>query len=278
MNGFENEPRYYEDLSGHEIAAVLGVSRGTAVRPAEGETIAAGARRVRRRRRVSTAAGAVVVVAAALGGGLALAGSGGPASLPPAASTTTPPPATSTEAVTTTTPPRSTTRSPASPAATKEATKRAAEQATPSALAAAYSLDVIGTRSYGPLRFGMTEDESLATGTLGEIEVQGSLCTRYTGTFGGSVVVSKRYGVVAIRVTRPVATSRGVHVGSTVADVKAAYPNVTEFRNGLYVRTEPGILGFDVAGEHLHHTQWPDTGVLYRIEIGARHSDCAFAF
>lgn len=125
----------------------------------------------------------------------------------------------------------------------------------------------------------MSRTAALDTGLLGRVEIRDRFCTRFAGTFGGNVVVSNRWGVVNIRVTRPVGI-KGLHIGSTVADVKATYPKgkPVEDRNGLHVDTASGIVGFDVGGYHLHHTPWPDTGVIYRIEIGARNSDCAFAF
>jgi hypothetical protein len=244
-----------------------------AVRPGAERTILAGARRIRRRRFVVSTA-AVVAVGMLVGGGIALAGSGGPESLPPARTpdpvvaptTTTAPP------VTTTSPPPVTSRTvPAVPD-----TKVTSE--TSVVTAEAFSANTITPRTYGPLRLGMRGPAAHDTGLLGAVQMSDEWCVKYAATYGGSVVVSEKYGVVAIRVTRQVSTAKGIHIGSTVAEVKAAYPNAVEYRDGLYVPTDVGMMGFFVGGVHMHHTPWPDTGVIERIEIGANKSDCALAF
>jgi hypothetical protein len=234
--------------------------------------------RPRRRRIVAVTAG-VLVAAAALGGGIMLAAGDGEQSLsqPPAASKTKAPTTTEPPVITTTT--SSTTTTPST--ATSDAVPPKKVEAEPiDATKETYSLDRIDPSTYGPLRLRMPKQEALTTGLLGAVEFQDNLCTRYTGTFGGAVVVSNKYGVVDIRVTRPVSTSKGIRIGSIVADVKAAYPAtaVIEYRNGLYLVTEPGIMAFDVAGYHMHHTPWPDTGIINRIGIGSQQSDCAGAF
>lgn len=247
-----------------------------AVRPDAEQVIVAGARRIRRRRRVAAVA-AAVAVAVVLGSGIALAGAGRQ-SLPPAVPAGEPisPPTTSEAPVTTTTPPPATTRPPEAAAKKVEETAESTSSAAPPP--PSYSLDVIGTSTYGPLRLFMSEQEALATGLLGAVEVSGDGCTRYTGTFGGKVVVSKRYGLVRIVVSRPASAAGGIHIGSTVAQVKAAYPNTIEYRNGLYRQTEPGILAFWVAGSKDAYAPWPETGLVDHIEIGASRSDCALAY
>lgn len=242
-----------------------------AVRPDAERVIVAGARRIRRRRRVAATAGAVAV-AVVLGSGIALAGSGDRESLPPAVSTTTTPPTTPEAPVTTTMPP-STGKPPVSPPAAKTTGTRVPTTSTPPS----YSLDVIDPWTYGPLRLSMSEQDALATGMLGAVRVQDTFCTRYTGTFGGTVTVSNKHGVVRVVVTRQVATSQGIHIGSTVADARAAYPGIADYRMGLYATTEPGVLAFWVAGPNEVGAPWPDTRVIDHIEIGASRSDCALA-
>jgi hypothetical protein len=227
-----------------------------AVRPDAELTIVAGARRIRRRRFVAGTV-AAVAVAMVVGSGIALAGAAGPESVPAARTADPVVPTTMTTVPTTTTTP--------------------VTSATSGDEAPEYALDTIGPWTYGPLRLSMSEAQARDTGLLGAVEVTGE-CVKYRATYGGDVVVSKKYGVVIIRVSRPVSTAKGVHVGSMIAEVKAAYPGFMETRDGLQTETGAGFMTFAVGGSNMHGTSWPDTGVVERIVIGSSHSDCALAY
>lgn len=243
------------------------------VRPGAEHAIVAGARRVRRHRAVATAA-SVVAVALVLGSGIALAAGGDRQTLPPAESTTTTPSTTTGEAPTSTTsPPRSkakpSTRTAAAPpaAGTEEPTRKPAPPPPPG------RFDLLLPTSYGPLALGMSEEEALATGMLGAVEAtDGDTCTRYPGTFGGNVLVSANHGVVRVSVTSPVSTPEGIHQGSAVADIRAAYPTATDYRMGLTA----GTFSFIIGGPGDYYEQWPDDGPVVRIDITTT-SDCALA-
>ncbi|MGH3876108.1 MAG: hypothetical protein ACRDSK_03630 [Actinophytocola sp.] len=244
-----------------------------AVRPDAEQLIVAGARRVRRRRFATATAGAVAVAVVLVGGGIALAGTGAQESLPPAVSTTTPPPTISDAPVTTTEPPavrkKSANTAKTPPPATEAGEK---SETTSSKPPPAYSLDTILPRNFGPLWLEMSEQKALATGLLGAVEGTDGKCTRYTGTFGGHVLVSANLGIVRIGVTAPVATPEGIHISSTVGDVRTAYPVVTDYRMGLKTQTFSFIIG----GPGDYYTPWPDTSPVERIDIDMT-SDCANA-
>jgi len=249
-----------------------------AIRPGAEQQIVAGARRIRRRR-FATATACGIVALVVVGGGIALAGTGGQESLPPAVSTTDPVPTTSSAAPSTTAP-TSTTRPPSTPTGTIEDAKIADTTAPEStATTPVYYFDVIDSWSYGPLELLMSGPDALDTGLLGAVVFADERCARYTATYGGDVVVSKRYGVVAIRVTRPVTAPEGIHIGSTVAEIKTTYPQAVEDRNGLHIGGAPVVTGFSIAGSKASYEEpWSDDALVDRIEIGTTKTDCANAF
>ena len=244
-----------------------------AVRPDAEQVIVAGARRLRRRRFVTATAGAVAVAVMLVGTGIALAGTGAQESLPPAVSTTTPPPTTSEAPPTTTQPPavrkKSSESATTPPATDVEETRKSPSSKPPPP---AYSLDMILPRNFGPLWLEMSERDALATGLLGAVEGTDGTCTRYAGTFGGHVLVSANLGIVRIGVTAPVSNPEGIHIGSTVGEVRTAYPVVTDYRMGLKTQT----YSFIISGPGDYYTPWPDTSPVERIDIDVM-SDCANA-
>ena len=243
-----------------------------AVRPDAEQVIVAGARRLRRRRNVAATAGAVAVAVVLVGTGIALAGPGAQESLPPAVSTTTPPPTTSEAPATTTKPPavrKKSAKSATNPPATvvEEAKETPSSKPPPQ-----YDLDMLLPRNFGPLWLEMGAQEALDTGLLGAVEGTDGTCTRYAGTFGGHVLVSANLGIVRIGVTAPVSNPEGIHIGSTVGEVRKAYPVVTDYRMGLKTQTYSFIIG----GPGDYYTPWPDTSPVERIDIDVT-SDCANA-
>jgi hypothetical protein len=93
---------------------------------------------------------------------------------------------------------------------------------------------------YGALKLGMTLEEAKATGLAGTDfhVVRDGQCTyndRITVTAGG--------GVERIVLPKDARTSAGIAAGSTLADVKKAYPNATEDGLGYFAEI-PGDARF----------------------------------
>lgn len=250
-----------------------------AVRPDADRVIVAGAKRIRRRRFVAATAG-VVAAAVLLGSGVALAGDGMPSSLPPARPptthpTTTEPPPTTTMRTTTTPPP------PASPPGTERVATRTGESTheqtttgqpptTPEPVVVTDA--VFGPTGYGPLVLGMSLDAAVATGALGEALWDNGICTRYPINGGGQVLVSHAYGTTAISAGPSARTPEGIAFGSTVADVRAAYPAATDYRYGVTA----GAYQFYVEGPE--QEVYPDDLAVIDMRIDQAATDCANAW
>ncbi|MFF4615501.1 hypothetical protein [Nonomuraea jabiensis] len=94
----------------------------------------------------------------------------------------------------------------------------------------------LGPFGYGDLRLGMTEAQARATGRIVRktIDVPTKCSTydlkerRYSGNRAG-MYISQKQGVVTISAPgRGVRTPQGIGIGSTPAQVKAAYPNLKQ--------------------------------------------------
>lgn len=121
---------------------------------------------------------------------------------------------------------------------------------------------------YGALKLHMTAEEAVAAGVQnlrwgpnGDSDCAGA----------ENVAISKKYGVERITLPEGARTSRGIGVGSTVADVKKAYPNATEYRMGFSVKlNDTGSYSFTTFG-------YADTDKIVAIKLMANQTDCAFA-
>lgn len=106
---------------------------------------------------------------------------------------------------------------------------------------------VLGPTGLGALRFGMTGKQAMSTGLLASPPPRrpdDSRCTRYP-LVGGTVqdafaLVSPDRGVVWIAAPRAVRTPAQVGAGSTLAQVRAAYPGLSAAGNGSMAAPVPG--------------------------------------
>ena len=96
--------------------------------------------------------------------------------------------------------------------------------------AANSSSPVFGPRGYGALRLGMTISDAQATGEIAQLEDMGGDpvgCGRYTTTAGASGFY-KHGKIVAITHDKlPARTPEGITAGSTLDEVRTAYPTLT---------------------------------------------------
>jgi hypothetical protein len=91
----------------------------------------------------------------------------------------------------------------------------------------------------GNLLLAMTEADALKTGSLVEPGTPSGSCTTYATTTvpdSDAAVISPARGIVRLTLPSYVKTGKGVGAGSTMADVKAAYPTATQ--NGSELRVE----------------------------------------
>lgn len=91
----------------------------------------------------------------------------------------------------------------------------------------------------GKLALGMSGADALATGALVEPGTPAGSCTTYATTTvpdSDAAVISPANGIVRLTLPGYVKTQRGISAGSSVADVKTAYPSATQSGSALLVQ------------------------------------------
>ncbi|HEX7302952.1 hypothetical protein [Lentzea sp.] len=209
------------------------------VTPDATDSVVRGANR-RRRRRAATAGTFAIV--ALIGAGVGLTqlrpsedDSAGP--LMPtssSAATTTPPPSVSTytQTVTVTVDP------PTGSQGTTQGGSSTPKSSRPSTTSTPPKEGSPGV--WGKLALGMSEENALKTGSLTNPgEATGSACRPYamqTNLDSDAVLISPARGIVRIKMPSTARTSKNIGAGSTVAELKAAYPGATENGSELVVQ------------------------------------------
>ncbi|MCE6996974.1 hypothetical protein LZG04_19510 [Saccharothrix sp. S26] len=180
-----------------------------AVRPDATEVVVAGARRVRRRRTAVVGVATAVALVASGWGVTALSGS---LSLPPVD-----------PAVPLTTTTTTSTTVAASGGTTVEVPPHTVVETVTVTVTKGPSRPDLG---YGPVKFGMTEQEVAGTGLV--TRAAGGECAAFTWTSDpgtvNAVLVARGRGVVRIKLPAGGRTSAGIGVGAPLAEVREKYP------------------------------------------------------
>ncbi|MCP2244726.1 hypothetical protein [Lentzea aerocolonigenes] len=126
---------------------------------------------------------------------------------------------------------------------------------------------------FGSLKLGMSEADALATGSLIEPSSAAdpeNRCKAYATKSvpdANAVIISPVRGIVRITVPGYAKTPKGITVGSTVDQVKAAYPNATQSGSTLFAKmaaTPAWSYVFETDGSSV-------TAVLMRLDA----NDCS---
>ncbi|MFC3899188.1 hypothetical protein ACFOWZ_47650 [Lentzea rhizosphaerae] len=239
------------------------------------EAVVRGAERRRRRRSATTTAFALVVL---VGAGAALtqlprsddtAGDLLPTSTSSASATTT------TTAVSTFTSTATVTVDPPPSSSGSSSVKTETGQPTKTTIPAvpAPPQPQAQPGQFGSLKLGMSEADALATGSLIEPSSAAdpeNRCKAYATKSvpdANAVIISPVRGIVRITVPGYAKTPKGITVGSTVDQVKAAYPNATQSGSTLFAKmaaTPAWSYVFETDGSSV-------TAVLMRLDA----NDCS---
>lgn len=105
------------------------------------------------------------------------------------------------------------------------------------------SRPVLGSRGYGPVHLGMSLTAAKRTGTIKVTRKpdSGTPCTTFRLRADHDVTgfISPAHGVVAIFPGDRASTPDGIHVGSSRAATRKAYPQLRKEVNGWYARLSP---------------------------------------
>ncbi|MEV6286658.1 hypothetical protein [Kribbella sp. NPDC051770] len=146
-------------------------------------------------------------------------------------------------------------------------------KATNAAATPTPTASTLGPDGYGKLKLGMTVDQAKATGELGT-KKSGDNCEGYdlkshpTDADTVGVYFSKAHGLVVIFAKDTMATPEGIKLGSTVDQLKTAYPKAATSENGITVDVPGSTTAYYTAGTT------EDTKSIAELGLSTKNQDC----
>ncbi|MFI7129657.1 hypothetical protein ACIBQ1_28435 [Nonomuraea sp. NPDC050153] len=132
----------------------------------------------------------------------------------------------------------------------------------------------LGPYGYGTVKLGMSAKQAKATGAvvLKRAGEAGS-CSGWdlkalpSGKDGVGLYISKKRGVAVIFAAKGVKTPEGIGLGSTIKQIKKAYPGVKTAASGFPYTTVPG-------NSKAYYSFLLSKGKVYEMALGLKTQDC----
>ncbi|GAA3230126.1 hypothetical protein [Nonomuraea helvata] len=132
----------------------------------------------------------------------------------------------------------------------------------------------LGPYGYGKVRLGMTEKQARATGQIVlKMAAEAGSCSGWdlkahpSGKNAVGLYISKKKGVALISAPKGVKTPEGIGVGSTMTQIKKAYPNVKTPQDGYPSVRVPG-------NPKAYYAFLVEKGKVYELSLGLNAQDC----
>ncbi|MGN9838855.1 hypothetical protein ACTMTI_12105 [Nonomuraea sp. H19] len=136
------------------------------------------------------------------------------------------------------------------------------------------SKTTLGPYGYGQVRLGMSAKQAKATGkiVLKMAGQQGScagwdLKAHPTGKDSVGLYISKKHGVAGIFAPKGVKTPEGIGIGSTLKQLKKAYPKLKTAASGFPYSSVPGNSKAD-------YYFLASKGKIYQVALALKTQDC----
>jgi hypothetical protein len=149
-------------------------------------------------------------------------------------------------------------------------TPAASADTTVGTAAVAAKRGTFGPYGYGGIKLGWSAKRAKATHKIVR-KFGGGACSGWdlkahrTGRNAVGLYISKKHGVALISAPKGVSTPRGIHIGSTLKQVKRAYPKVK--LGDYYYVTVPG-------NKKATYNFLVSHGKVYELNIALKNQDC----